>query len=48
MMPYTGAPPERGIFLKLQVYKRVGISLVKVYKREGKSVICAYERAQKG
>ena len=41
-------PPERGIFLKLQVYRRVGISLLKVYKREGKSVIWACERFQKG
>ena len=48
MMPYTGAPPERGIFLKLQVYERVRISLVKVYKRVGKSVIWVCERAQKG
>ena len=33
------APPERGTFLRLQVYKRVGISQVEVYKRVGKSVI---------
>ena len=25
---YVGAPPERGTFFRLQVYKRVGISLV--------------------
>ena len=41
--PYNGlygeAPPERGTFFKLQVYKRVGISQVEVYKRVGKSVI---------
>ena len=41
--PYNGlyweAPPERGTFFRLQVYKRVGISQVEVYKREGKSVI---------
>ena len=41
--PYNGlygeAPFERGIFFRLQVYKRVGISLVEVYKRVGKSVI---------
>ena len=41
--PYNGlygeAPPERGIFFRLQVYKRVGILLVEVYDRVGKSVI---------
>ena len=41
--PYSGlygeAPPERGTFFRLQVYKRVGISQVEVYKRVGKSVI---------
>ena len=34
--PYDGlyreAPPERGIFFRLQVYESVGISLVEVYK----------------
>ena len=43
--PYNGlygeAPPERGTFFRLQVYKRVGISQVEVYKRVGKSVIWA-------
>ena len=32
--PYDGlyrqAPPERGIFLRLQVFERVGVSLVEV------------------
>ena len=41
--PYNGlygeAPPERGTFFRLQVYKRVGISQVEVYKRIGRSVI---------
>ena len=50
--PYDGlygeAPPERGIFFRLQVYERVGISLVEVYKRVGKSVIWVCKRAQKG
>jgi len=50
--PYDGlygeAPPGRGIFFRLQVYERVGISLVEVSKRVGKSVIWVYERAQKG
>ena len=35
--PYNGlygeAPPERGIFFRLQVYERVGISLDEVYER---------------
>ena len=34
--PYDGlygeAPPERGTFFRLQVYERVGISLVKYIK----------------
>ena len=37
--PYDGlygeAPPERGIFFRLQVYERVGILLVEVYERVG-------------
>ena len=36
---YGEAPPERGTFFRLQVYKRVGISQVVVYKRVGKSII---------
>ena len=50
--PYDGlygeAPPGRGIFFTLQVYERVGISLIEVYKRVGKSVIWVCKRAQKG
>ena len=45
---YGEAPPERGTFIRLQVYERVEILLVDVYKREGKSVILVCERAQKG
>ena len=30
---YGGVPPKRGTFFRLQVYERVGISLVQVYKR---------------
>ena len=41
--PYNGlyeeAPPDRGTFFSLQVYKRVGISQVEVYKKVRKSVI---------
>ena len=44
---YREALPKRGIFFRLQVYERVGISLVKVCKRGGKSVIWVYERAQR-
>ena len=45
---YENAPPERGIFFSLQVYERVGISLVEVYERVQKSVILVCERTQKG
>ena len=45
---YGKAPPERGIFFRLQVYERGGISLVEENKRGGKSVIWVCERAQKG
>ena len=35
--PYDGlhgeASPKRGIFFRIQVYEKVGISLVEVYKR---------------
>ena len=46
--PYNGlyaeAPPERGTFFRLQVYKRVGISRVEVYKRVGKSFVQVFKR----
>ena len=39
--PYDGlygeAPPERGIFLRLHEFERLGILLVEVYKKVGKS-----------
>ena len=45
--PYNGlygeAPPKRGTFFRLQVYKRIGISQVEVYKRVGKSVIYVFK-----
>ena len=44
---YGAASPERGIFFRLQVYERVGISLVAVYKKVGKSVIWVCERAKR-
>ena len=39
MALYREAVPERGTFLGLQVYERVGISLIEVYERVAKSVI---------
>ena len=36
---YGEAPPKRGAFSRLQVYKRVGISQAEVYERVGKSVV---------
>ena len=36
------APPEKGTFLRLQVYERVGILLVEVYERVGESQ-CHYK-----
>ena len=50
--PYNGlygeAPPERGTFFRLQVHKRVGISLVVIYGRAEKSVISVGKKAKKG
>ena len=50
--PYDGlyweALAKRGTFFKLQVYERVGISLVVVCKRVEKSVIWVCKRAQEG
>ena len=34
---YGGAPPGRGIFF-IQIYERVGISLVEVYEGEGNHI----------
>jgi len=40
MMAYKGVgPPKRATFFRLQVYERVGISLVEVYKRVGQFVV---------
>ena len=41
---YGEAPPVRGTFFRLQLYKRVGILLVEVYERVGKSVIWVCKR----
>ena len=40
--------PERGTTFRLQVYKRVGISLVEVDERVGKTVVSVGKKAQKG
>ena len=39
---------EWGISLRLQIYKREGISLVEVYEREGKFVKSVSRKSQKG
>ena len=44
---YGEAARERGTFFRLQVYKRVEISLAEVYERVGKCVISASKKAQK-
>ena len=43
---YGEAAPERGTFFRLQVYERVGISLVDVYERKGKSAISVGKKAR--
>ena len=40
---YGKALPERSTFFRLQVYERVGVSLVEVYKKVGKSVIWVFK-----
>lgn len=44
---YGKAPVERGAFVWLQVYERMGIFPFEVYERVGKSVIRVCERAQR-
>ena len=44
---YGEAPPEMGTFFGLQVYERVGISLVEVYERVEKSVSSVGKKVQK-
>ena len=44
-----GVPPIMAYtFFRLQVYERIGISLVEVYEIVGKSVISVCKKAQKG
>ena len=45
---YGEAPPERGTFLRLQVYERGGISLVEAYGRVETNVIFGSKKVQKG
>ena len=45
---YGEAPPERGAFLRLQVYERGGISLVVVYGTVETYVIFGSKKVQKG
>ena len=44
---YGEAPRERGTFFRLQVYKRVEISLGEVYERVEKCVFLVSKQAQK-
>ena len=44
---YGKTPPKVGTFFGLQVYERVGISLVEVYERVEKSVSSVGKKAQK-
>ena len=47
LIDYTGRlRPKKGSFFRLQVYERVGASLVEVYEWVGKSVILVYKKAQ--
>ena len=39
MTYYGEAPPERGSFFRLRVYKRIGILKVEVCEGVGKSII---------
>ena len=45
---YGEAPPERGTFLRLQVYERVRILVVNVWERAAQSVISVGKKARKG
>ena len=49
MMAYTWRLRPKGLpsFFRLQVYERVGISLLEVYKRVGNSVIWVSKRANR-
>ena len=42
--PIWGSSARKGTFFRLQVYKRVAISLLKVYERVGKSFISVFKK----
>ena len=44
---YREALPESGTFFRLQVYERVGLSLVEVHKRVGKSEFYGLKKSRK-
>ena len=44
---YGEAPRERGTFFRLQLYKRIEISLAEVYERVGKCILSDSKKAQK-
>ena len=44
VVAYTGTSARRDSFSRLQVYQRVGVTLVKVYEKVGKSVISVVRR----
>ena len=46
--PYGEAPPKRGTFSRLHVYKRVEMSIAEIYERVGRSVISICKKTQKG
>ena len=46
--PYGEAPPKRGTFSRLHVYKGVEMSLAEIYERVGRSVISVCKKTQKG
>ena len=47
LWPIRGSSARSGSFFRLQVYQRVGITLVKVYERVGKSVISVLRRPKR-
>ena len=49
IMAYTGMLLPKGVpFFSLQVYGKVGNTVVEVYERVGKSVISVCKKSQKG
>ena len=46
--PYGKDPPERGIFSMLQVYERVGVSMIEVCNLLHTALHAVWEKDQKG